>query len=77
MPRPHSTELRHVALADDSDQSVFQRQEKEDEEMLQQEKPATARVEEVIVSRALVLSLVSQAQHIQDVNLSSLCVSIR
>ncbi|ABM77794.1 Hypothetical protein P9303_10451 [Prochlorococcus marinus str. MIT 9303] len=52
MPRPHSTESNHFAVAANVDQSALQRQEKEDEETLQQAKTATARLGEVIGSRA-------------------------
>ena len=63
MPRPHSTESNHFAVAANLDQSALQRQEKEDEETLQQAKTATARLGQVIGSRAYVLSLVRQAAH--------------
>ena len=52
MPRPHSTEANNLGVAPNADQSAVQRQEKEDEETLQQAKTVTTRLGEVIGSRA-------------------------
>ena len=74
MPRHHSTEANNLGVAANADQSAVQRQEKEDEERLQQAKTVTTRLGEVIGSRAKVLSLVRQAAHKRCHVIKGLCV---